>query len=37
MSARAYFMKKVNGCKDVSIMSLKMNIEDGPVYCVCIL
>ena len=34
MSARAYFMKKVNGCKDVSIMSLKMNIEDGPVYCV---
>ena len=37
MPAKVYFMKRVNGCKDVSIMSLKMNIEDGPVYCVCIL
>ena len=37
MSARVYFMKKVNGCKDGSIMSLKMNIEDGQVYSVCIL
>ena len=23
MSARVYFMKKVNGCKDVSVMSLQ--------------
>ena len=32
MSARVYFMKTVNDCKDVSIMS-----EDGQVYSVCIL
>ena len=37
MSARVYFMKTVNGYKDVSIMSLQMNSEDGQVYSVCIL
>ena len=37
MSVRVYFMKMVNGCKDVSIMSPKMNSEDGQVYSVCIL
>ena len=35
MSARVYFMKTVNGC--VSLMSRKMNSEDGQVYSVCIL
>jgi len=31
-------MKKVNGCKDVSITSLQDNSEDGQVYnSVCIL
>ena len=34
MSAIVYFMKTVNGCKDVSIMSPQ---EDGQVYSVCIL
>ena len=38
MSARVYFMKTVNGCTDVSIMSpQEMNSEDGQVYFVCIL
>ena len=37
MSARVYFMKSVKDCKDVSIMSRKMNSEDGQVYSVCIL
>ena len=37
MSARVYFMKRVKDCKDVSIMSPKMNSEDGQVYSVCIL
>ena len=38
MSARVYFMKRVNACKDVSIICLrKMNSEDGQVYSVCIL
>ena len=31
MSARVYCMKTVNGCKDVSIMSL----QDEQVYSVC--
>ena len=35
MPARVYFMKTVNGCKDVSIMSSQD--EDGQVYSVCIL
>ena len=36
MSARVYFMKTVNGCKDASIMSLQdINSEDGQVYSVC--
>ena len=34
MPARVYFMKTVNGCKDVSIM---INSEDGQFYSVCIL
>ena len=37
MSARVYSIKTLNGCKDVSIMSCKMNSEDGQVYSVCIL
>ena len=37
MSARVYFMKKVNDGKDVSIMIHKMNSEDGQVCSVCIL
>ena len=40
MSAKVYFMKTVNGCKDVSLMSSqdeKMNSEDGQFYSVCIL
>ena len=36
MSAIFNFMKTVNGCTDVSIMSIrKMNGEDGQVYSVC--
>ena len=34
MPARVYFMKTVNGYKDVSIM---INREDGQFYSVCIL
>ena len=34
MSARVYFMKTLNGCKDVSIISRKINSEDGQVYSV---
>ena len=37
ISARVYFMKRVKDCKDVSIMSPKMNSEFGQVYSVCIL
>ena len=37
MSARVYFMKAVNGCKDVSIMSPQDERADGQVYSVCIL
>ena len=37
MSARVFFMKRVKDCKDVSIMSLQLNNEDGQVYSVCIL
>ena len=38
MSARVYFMKTVNVCKDLSIICLrKMNSEDGQGYSVCIL
>ena len=39
MSARVYFMKTVNGCKDVSIMSPQdENVKtDVQVYSVCIL
>ena len=37
MSARVYFMKRVKDCKDVSMMSRKMNSDDGQVYSVCIL
>ena len=37
MSARVYFIKRVKDCKDVSIMSRKINSEDGQVYPVCIL
>ena len=38
MSARVYFMKTLNGCKDVSIMSPQdEQHEDGQVYSVCIL
>ena len=39
MSARGYFMKTVNGCKDVSITCPQdeQNSEDGQVYSVCIL
>ena len=38
MSARFYFVKTINGCKDVSMMSpRKMNSEDGQVYSVCVL
>ena len=36
MSARVYFMKRVKDCKDVSIMYLKMNSEDGQVFSGCI-
>ena len=35
MSARVYFMKKVNDGKDVSIMIHKMNSEDGHVFNLC--
>ena len=36
MSAIFNFMKTVNGCTDVSLMSIrKMNSEDGQVYSVC--
>ena len=35
MPARVYFMKRVKGCKDVSIMSPQVNSEE--VYSVCIL
>ena len=34
MPARVYFMKTVNGCKDVSIM---INSEDGQFFSVCVL
>ena len=34
MYARVYFMKTVNGCKDVSICLRKMNSENGQVYSV---
>ena len=38
MSARVYFMKTVNGCKDVSIMSPQdEQLEDGQVCTVCML
>ena len=39
MSARVYFMKTVNGCKDVSKISMQDEpcSEDGRVYSVCIL
>jgi len=40
MSAKVYFMKTVNGCKDVSLMSFrdeKMSSVDGQFYSVCIL
>ena len=37
MSARVYFMRRVNDCKDVSKCLRKMNSEDGQVYSVCIL
>ena len=38
MSARVYFIKTVNGCKDVSKMYPQdENSEDGQVYSVCIL
>ena len=38
MSARVYFMKTVNGCKDVSLMSPQdKQWKDGQVYSVCIL
>ena len=37
MSARVYFMKTVNVCKDVSIMSPQDEQEDGQVYSVCVL
>ena len=36
ISARAYFMKRVKDCKDVSIRLRKMNSEDGQDYSVCI-
>ena len=35
MSARVYFMRRVNDCKDVSKCLRKMNSEDGQVYSVC--
>ena len=36
MSARVYFMKSVNGCKDLCIMSPEdEHSEDGQVYSVC--
>ena len=34
MSARDYVMKRVNGCKDVSICLRKMNSENGQNYSV---
>ena len=34
MSARVYFMRRVNDCKDVSKCLRKMNSEDGQVYSV---
>ena len=37
MSGRVYYITTLNSCKDVSIMSCKMNSEDGQVYSVCIL
>ena len=39
MSARVYYIKTVNDCKDVILMlrKMKMNSEDGQVYSVCIL
>ena len=38
MSARVYFMKRVKGCKDVSIMFPQdEQWIDGQVYSVCIL
>ena len=38
MSARVYFMKTVNGFKDVSLMSPQdKQWKDGQVYSVCIL
>jgi len=37
MSARVYFMKTVNDCKDVILMLRMMNCEDGQVYSVSIL
>ena len=37
MSARVYFMKTVNGCNDVSLMSLQDEKADGQVYSVCVL
>ena len=35
-TARVYFMKRVNGCKDVSIMS-PQDSKDEQVHSVCIL
>ena len=37
MSARIHFRKRVKDSKDVSIMSLQENSEDGQVYSVCTL
>ena len=38
MSARVYFMKTLNGCKDVSIMSPQdEQLKNGQVYSVYIL
>ena len=38
MSARVYFMKTVNGCKDVFIMSPQdKQFKDRQVYSACIL
>ena len=37
MSGRVYYITTLNSFKDVSIMSFKMNSEDGQVNSVCIL
>ena len=35
MSARVYFMKTVNGCKDVSIMSPQVKMDKLTLFVYC--